>query len=722
MALRDGLPRWLGGRKATNNDNPIAELETRLNQPIGEILESYGIVSKNIKDHVGDIQAATLAIVRHYDSLDDEAKAELRELNFNGNIPLFKPKRSGDGVEFNDAIIFDIAAQVSDKATSAEEKALLITQEMHDALADLGISQEKREEAEKIVASRQGTNPDPALSSATPITPIYKAIDKTFGQSGNILSAIHIALRSGVTRIPTGLQNVATAELAYKTNFANGPFERDPDYIKEMITAGTAINAYERDNRNTPAPTQQDVALIMQGIGIAKKELSELAEKQTIGADFSALLKDIADYEAEVTLLQEKEWQNFWTQQLQKQAEARPKPGIIVGDPNKATDDGEAEDGQGSEDDDAAFKRLLDEEMAKRDLPPSNALDDEYYKQFYTALTTAIGQDNAAEKNIELMKQRGEFKWLADTLVKHQLDDQNQVVFTGLQGHNFIVTPNKIEHVDNNDDFSPEEALQYALIAISNENMCSKGITITGTPQEQAMILAAIKAMNAENAFAKIFNKEEIPVDPALDQHMQALVAHAQSGKTTKPESVVTLEPTADIVSTKPNDDAIQAVEAIKQPEMMEARTPNALDQIPAPILPENEVVKTATPSIPPTDNVGITDAIFTAVAEKVVSAEGGMVTKNEIKDFLKAANFSGSLQKGYEAVRDRLEADKVIQFKPGSGWQVLKTEFSCAATSCAPLKEEIGQTQVAEAGEEPSSMEIRPRTGSKPEAGTSPA
>lgn len=676
-------------------ETTISDLETKLNQPIGEILESYGIVSTAIKDEVGHIQAVTIAVARHYDSLDDEAKAAFAETKFNDSVPVLKPKRNGDGMEFNDAIIFTIADELKGQNISAEEKATFINTKLGEALDGFGISPEQRAEAEKIVASREGSNPDPALSTATPITPIYKAIDRTFGQSGNILSAIHLALRSGAARVPAGLQDEAAAERAFKTNFANGPFERDPQYIKDMLAAGAVINAYERGAEDAPVPTKDEIEVIAKGFETAKNELNELAEKQTIGADFSALLKDIEDYQAKLESLRENEWKAFWEQQERKQARAAAVPGIVIGAP-EGTDGGEDTD-PANEADDLA-------EPDENAIPLSELLKESYYSNFYGALKTAVGEFNVNEKIIESMHSRGEFKWLADTLVSQQKNDKNQVVFTGLQGHKFIATADKIQHIDNDDNFSPEEALQYAMIAFSNKRMCKEGITITGSPHEQAMILAAVRALNPKGIkglffrpITKIHNERQIKVPKELQRQMNEFAAEARSGKTKTPETAAAVKPpegAADIASARPDAGAIKPTEAIKQ-AAEPAKAP-ATEEKPAPI-PTGGSATTAPPK-QSTDKAGIPDDMFTAVAEKVVSAKGGIVTKNEIQEFLKAANFNGSIQKGYEAVRDRLEADNIIQLKPGRGWKVLvKDQFSGAAsgeTAKPPVQEQ--RTEVA--------------------------
>ncbi|NQZ15029.1 MAG: hypothetical protein HRT94_09440, partial [Alphaproteobacteria bacterium] len=297
MGAGDWLRRQLGGRFGAASKNggdttpntSLAEriklLETNLDKFTGDLLEGNNAVSKDVKDTVGRVQAATIALIKAYDAGDEAAKKALKDSGF--------IKEWQGNAEFNAGQIFGISKGVGNFPT-LEEKTRAVAIAIEAKVKELGVTDAQLQEGLAINNTRGGANPDPAASTATPITPIYSALDPNLGAASKAIAGIHIAMRSGVGRILSGAPDQNAATKAQKTNFNGKIFEDDPAYMKRMLKSGTRLNAHERGEE--PEILPEDVDNIRAGMQEAIANLRVAGAALGKNADLSAIVQQAEKY------------------------------------------------------------------------------------------------------------------------------------------------------------------------------------------------------------------------------------------------------------------------------------------------------------------------------------------------------------------------------------------------------------------------------------------
>ncbi len=115
---------------------------------------------------------------------------------------------------------------------------------------------------------------------------------------------------------------------------------------------------------------------------------------------------------------------------------------------------------------------------------------------FSSVLKKTLGTD-WDEENAKSIK--GTLSWMASTLeIKGQLQEEfNNVVFEDKKhGHQFFISKDIIQHIDNNNDASIRETIQMAVFAAQDKDMSKEGVTLIGTEIERARLLVSIQFVN----------------------------------------------------------------------------------------------------------------------------------------------------------------------------------------------------------------------------------
>ncbi len=551
-ALKGLLKRGAWGKAAGVVDEThianVSSLEEKLNKPIGEILESYGAVSPELKETVGRIQALTIATVKAYDAGDDEFKKAIEESGF------VKDAFRGDGKEFNASALFGISRNSGDFDT-IEEKAIAIEETLKARVTSLGVTEELIAEGIAINATRGGVNQDPAVSLATPITPIYSALDSDLAAASKAITAIHLGIRSGLGRIQIGKPDVAAATKAKASNFNGKIFENDPAHIKRMLRSGARLNAFELGEENALPPLPEDIINLQDGIQKAHQDLFKISEKLEGKVDIGGLVDDTGRY-----WLATRDWVGQ-TPAAEKRKSASSTAGIHAGGDTEAPDEAKAADAEPASEPLADPLALAEEKLAelqkkkaKKEKPapedgaesarkasasafkPDTAgdtetddLDEEIEKatrerDFLQALINAIGKDNISN-NLTLSMNDGSVAWLANNLRIIEAKDGEATFMARGDGYSFKVTPTAVEHIDTDNDLSAQEALQFAKIASLNQDMINRGVTITGSADEKAMLKLAIDEINkTASPKIRILNEDDITLTPTSQARMEAFL------------------------------------------------------------------------------------------------------------------------------------------------------------------------------------------------------
>lgn len=429
----------------------LEALENALNNPIGELLESAGAVSTELKGLVGNIQARSIAVIRKFEAASDEEKQKFIDAG------LIKKNKYDEDV-FNDGIIFGLANNYSGD-DNLEDKAKFILGKLSEKVKDF-VTDDEVAAGQAENDTREGVHKG-AISTSI----IYKALDDDLKDAANIIIAAHAAIRSGYTRLATGRQN---PELAKKF-FIPFDEEKDDPYIFALKKPTDTLKKIELGELEPSELKPEDIEKIQVGLSTASEKLKKVQANLNGKADLSNLLKMLEDYSAAGTGL----WAGFVAQYKQK-------PSITA----VKSDD-------------------TDENTQKVEIPQNL---DPFMKAFANATGTTFENDTAVKN--------GSLAWFASALDIEEQDKKS--IFTDKNGgYRFVMTVDRIEHIDTDGKLSPQEAMQWIIAASKNNNMMKNGINIDGNPADRAMLLMAYEELkkiehelpdikNAEEAYANI--------------------------------------------------------------------------------------------------------------------------------------------------------------------------------------------------------------------------
>jgi len=453
----------------------LENLEGSLNQFLGDLLESQGIVSAELKELVGNIQALTIATVKTYDNGDSDTKTKIDKSGLLSD----RKDKSGNviGKQFNVGKLFGLAKDLN-QDLNVEQRAESLTEKLKSIVTELDVTQEAIDEGQKVNDSRKGSNPSPDASLAVPIAPIYSAVDENLGDLGKqVVIAMQLAIRSGITRIPTGRENAQLAQKAYESNFAAGAFDRDPDHIKKIMAAAQKLNNFERGVEGAPEPTQEDFDAIKSGFATALEKTQEIKEKLDPRLNLDSFLENLNKLKALLDKLEPP-----------KADPAPSKPGVG----NKKAKNYEAlrhEDQKAYEE---SLKNLFGEDWNAE------------VERFFKALMSAYGQSftypqhanedykNQILKLANTLKPEDGFESKTGQPITFTLSGQGDNSFI----HKFAIDHSKIEFTDGNQTFGPLDAYNMALLASMDKDMLKDGIDLKGTRYERTLLALAVEKVN----------------------------------------------------------------------------------------------------------------------------------------------------------------------------------------------------------------------------------
>lgn len=454
-----------------------------LNQDAGALSKDLGIISEETERLVGAIQERLLATAILYQNGDEELQTTLEDANL--IIDDIKDEKV-IGKKVNGDILFDLRKEVENEAKEALEPEAKLTaiDTKLDSVIKTAMSGETskyenaRQDAHKIVDAKEGVqdfkNGRPFVTPANMIAAL--GATKTSNQFRDAILPVQVFLRSNYLDFPTG--GLGLNEKDFEFNIPTKPFF--DDNVKEVIDAGRRMAEAHAAGE---APNQQDVEIVENGLDITLKNLEE------IDHDVSAYTARIEQIKAEAQALS---WDGV---ELEN---SEPKTTPLSLSTSGKTEETEDNNGGGDAPD------PVDPAEHTRDL---------------AKFLNAIQEANKAPipASFDAAKANGNAQWLADVLDPKEVKQGKAVFEDNVQGHRISVTPDKIEHIDNDGNFSFQEALQFITLASANPKMMDEGITINGgTPQEQAMLVVAAKFLEASG--------QTVPTINNLDQIDQNLV------------------------------------------------------------------------------------------------------------------------------------------------------------------------------------------------------
>ena len=247
-----------------------------LNEDAGTLLKETGIMSEELVDLQGKIQAVALAVAESYQDGNEEKRTALEDAG------LIVDDR-GDGKKFNDAKITRAADAISGSA-SLEAKAQAILARITQNATAHGITPDQIAAAEITVNSKKGNN-RPGLPFVPPANRITAVISEDIAEIRDAILPLQAFLRSNLLEVASN-RDLGLDREKFKFNI---PII-GKDSVKEVIAAGKRISeAYEE---NTP-PEWADLMKVRKGLDIALEDLRKIDEKIGDTANLSPLISRI---------------------------------------------------------------------------------------------------------------------------------------------------------------------------------------------------------------------------------------------------------------------------------------------------------------------------------------------------------------------------------------------------------------------------------------------
>ncbi|MEM6812291.1 MAG: hypothetical protein AAF549_07470 [Pseudomonadota bacterium] len=468
-----------------------------LNTFVGGLLVQQGVVSDEVEKVAGEIQALARAVVTKYHNGTAQEKTALTKSG------LITKTRDGQKA-FATGKLFAIADEAKDSKT-LEEKI----KAMRDALAaevkkaklsgNELITEDDIKAAQKTVDDRQNLPRD--YPDAPAIVPIYKALDPDIGKFATDIIPLHAVIRSGVARIAAGTPDKEAAEKVQKFNMLRID-DRDPDEIKEIVSAARRVNAYELDPENNKLDPK-DFEILSNGVSTAlenfKKNGKSLADKGL--ADASSLIATVEEYLKFTRKVSD--IQNGVNPERDSSLNYDDKEKItapVIGDEflDNLIDHAEKEKKKkGSLS--AEAQKYLDGFGGKENLDFWKTL-----REFREAFKLGFNLEKLSV-NFELGLKNGNLKFLVENLEIVDAQKGQATFKSKNDGHQFIVTPTQIKHVDPDGVLSHQEAIEWISIVMQNPRAMQKGIGLTGAPENVAKLKAAYDEL------AKSYGQKNMP-------------------------------------------------------------------------------------------------------------------------------------------------------------------------------------------------------------------